>query len=85
MTLVAAIEFAKSADRNKVMQALHTIDITDGPARFFPDGRLAFDEKGRRKGAKLCIVQWRNGEPVPVYPDAVATNEAIWPRVWPRV
>ena len=81
MTLVAAIEFAKSADRNKVMQALHTIDVKDGPARFFPDGRLAFDEKGRRKGASLCIVQWRNGEPVPVYPEAVATHQAVWPKV----
>jgi branched-chain amino acid transport system substrate-binding protein len=80
MTLVAGMEFAKSAERQKIMQALHTIDITDGPARFFPDGRLSFDEKGRRKGAKLCIVQWRSGEPVPVYPEAVATHQAVWPK-----
>lgn len=80
MTLVAGMEFAKSADRHKIMEALHTIDITDGPARFFPDGRFAFDEKGRRRGAKLCITQWRNGEPVPVYPEAVATHKAIWPK-----
>jgi branched-chain amino acid transport system substrate-binding protein len=80
MTLVAGMEFAKSAERQKIMQALHTIDTTDGPARLFPDGRLSFDEKGRRRGARLCIVQWRNGEPVPVYPDAVATQQAVWPR-----
>ena len=80
MTLVAGLEFAKSAERQKIMQALHTIDTTDGPARFFPDGRLSFDEKGRRRGAKLCSVQWRSGEPVPVYPAAVATHEAVWPK-----
>ena len=81
MTLVAAMEFAKSADRHKIMEALHTMDITDGPARFFPDGRIKFDEKGRRVGAKLCVVQWRAGQPVPVFPDAVATATALWPRV----
>ena len=81
MTLVAGVEFAQSAERNKVMQALHTINLTDGPARFFPDGTLSFDEKGRRRGAKLCIVQWRGGEPVPVYPEAIATHQAVWPKV----
>ena len=81
MTLVAAMEFAKSADRHKIMEALHTMDITDGPARFFPDGRIKFDEKGRRVGAKLCVVQWRGEQPVPVFPEAVATATALWPRV----
>jgi branched-chain amino acid transport system substrate-binding protein len=81
MTLVTGIESAKSAERQKIMQALHSIDITDGPARFFPGGRFSFDEKGRLRNAKLCIVQWRNGEPVPVYPEAVATHQAIWPKV----
>jgi branched-chain amino acid transport system substrate-binding protein len=80
MTLVAGIERAGSADRRKVNEALHTIDITDGPARFFPDGRIKFDEAGRRVGAKLCVVQWQNGEPVPVFPEAVATHKAFWPK-----
>ena len=80
MTFVAAIERAGSAERHKVNESLHTIDITDGPARFFPDGRIKFDEKGRRVGAKLCVVQWRDGVPVPVFPEAVATTNAFWPR-----
>ena len=80
MTYAAALEHAGSADKNKVMQSLHTMDITGGAARFFPDGRIKFDEKGRRVGAKLCVVQWRNGEPVPVFPEAVATHKAVWPR-----
>jgi branched-chain amino acid transport system substrate-binding protein len=80
MTLVAAMEFAKSADRQKIMEALHTMDLHDGPARFFPSGRLSFDEKGRLRDAQLCIVQWRAGAPVPVYPEAVATQQAVWPK-----
>ena len=80
MTYVAAIEHAGSSERHKVMQSLHTMDVTGGPARFFPDGRIKFDEKGRRVGAKLCVVQWRNGAPTPVFPEAVAVAEAIWPR-----
>ena len=80
MILKEAIERGKSADRRKVAEILRTIDITSGPATLFPDGRLAYDEKGRRKGAKICIAQYRNGKPVPVYPDSIATGEAFWPK-----
>ena len=48
--------------------------MTDGPALFFPDGRLKYDDKGRRVGAKLCVVQWRGGNPVPVYPPSIASQ-----------
>ena len=37
-----------------------------------PTGGLQYDEKGRRGGAKLCIVQWQNGRPVAVYPESIA-------------
>jgi branched-chain amino acid transport system substrate-binding protein len=59
---------------------LHSMDITTGPALLFPDGRLAYDEQGRRKGAKICIVQFQNGRPVPVYPDTIALSQAVWPK-----
>jgi branched-chain amino acid transport system substrate-binding protein len=78
--LKTAIELAGSADRQKVAAALHSMDITDGPAILFPDGRISYDEKGRRKGAGICIVQYHNGVPVPVFPDAVATGEPFWPK-----
>jgi branched-chain amino acid transport system substrate-binding protein len=81
MILKEAIERAKSADRRKVAQALREIDIADGPALLFPDGRLKYDEKGRRVGAKLVIVQWQNGKPVPVYPGEIAVSEARWSRL----
>jgi branched-chain amino acid transport system substrate-binding protein len=80
MILKEGIERAASADRTKVAEAIHSLDMTDGPALFFPDGRLKYDEKGRRVGAKLCVVQWRSGKPVPVYPPEIATHEVLWPK-----
>lgn len=73
-----ALERAAVAERHKVAEALHTLDVTDGPARFFPDGRVKYDEKGRRVGAKLCIVQWQNGKPVAVSPTNIASAQARW-------
>ena len=78
MILAAALEKCGVADRVKVNEAIHSLDMTDGPAEFFPDGHLKYDEAGRRVGAKLCIVQWRNGRPEPVYPPSIATTDALW-------
>jgi branched-chain amino acid transport system substrate-binding protein len=80
MILKEAIERGGSADRRKVAATLRDIDITDGPAKLFPDGRISYDEKGRRKGAKICIVQYRGGVPVPVFPETIATSQPLWPR-----
>src|SRR5580704_13441454 len=78
--LAEAIDRAGSAERHKVNAMLHTMDITTGPALLFPDGRLAYDERGRRKGAGICIVQFQNGKPVPVYPEAIAVSQPVWPK-----
>src|SRR5678816_374017 len=75
-----ALEHAKSADRKKVGEAMRTIDLKDGPAKFFPDGRVKYDDKGRRVGAELCIVQWQKGRPVAVHPESIAATQAIWPK-----
>jgi branched-chain amino acid transport system substrate-binding protein len=80
MILKEAMEQAGSAERHKVAAALRAMDMTTGPADLFPDGRISYDEKGRRKGAKICIVQYRNGVPVPVYPDSIATGAPFWPK-----
>ena len=80
MILKEAIERAGSADRHQVGAMLHSMDITDGPADLFPDGRISYDEKGRRKGAQVCLVQYRDGRPVPVYPEAIAVSTATWPK-----
>jgi len=73
-----ALEKAGVADRKKVAEAIRTMDTTTGPARFFPGGRLKFEDNGRRAGAALLIVQWQNGEPVVVYPPSSAMAKPIW-------
>ncbi|MDE2453937.1 MAG: ABC transporter substrate-binding protein [Burkholderiales bacterium] len=80
MLLADAMEQAKSADPKKVGAALHAMDSKTGAARFFPGQHLHFDAAGHREGAELVVLQWQNGEPVPVYPAALATAKAAWPR-----
>jgi len=75
-----AMEKARSADPKKVAEAIRSLDITDSSARFFPGGRLKFDAAGRREGAEPILVQWQNGEPHTVYPTAMATKQAAWPK-----
>ena len=77
--LKTALEHAGRADRAGVVEALRAMDISDGPARFFPGNRIRFDEHGRRVDAELLVVQWQNGEPVTVYPAEAATAAPIWP------
>jgi branched-chain amino acid transport system substrate-binding protein len=76
--LKEALERASSTDRHKVNEMLHTMNLTDGAARFFAGGRVKFAENGRREGAPLVIVQWQNGEPVSVYPPETAFAKPIW-------
>ena len=74
-----ALELAGKAEREAVAKALRSMNLSDGAARYFPGGRVKFDNAGRREGAGLLIVQWQDGVPVSVYPqrDAVATPR--WP------
>ena len=74
-----AADKAGSADRHKVADAIRTMDITDGPAKFFPGSHLKFDEKGRRVDAQLVIVQWQDGKPVTVFPEEMAVAKPVWP------
>jgi branched-chain amino acid transport system substrate-binding protein len=71
-----ALEAAKKADREAVAQALRTMD--GGPSKFYPGGLIKFDDKGRRVGAGLTIIQWQSGVPVTVYPPDLAMAQAIW-------
>jgi branched-chain amino acid transport system substrate-binding protein len=75
-----ALEKAGAADRKKVAEAIRAMDTKDGPAKYFPGGRVKFDEKGRRVGADVVIVQWQNGEPVTIYPTDSALGKPIWPK-----
>ncbi len=76
-----ALEKAGVADRRKVAEAIRAMDTTEGPAKYFPGGRIKFDEKGRRVGADVVVVQWQNGVPKTVYPPSAAVAEPIWPKL----
>jgi branched-chain amino acid transport system substrate-binding protein len=81
MIFKEALERTGSADRKKLNETMHKIDLKDGPAKLFPDGRVKYDEVGRRVGAELCIVQWQKGRPVAVHPESIAVSKAIWPKL----
>jgi len=81
MILKEVLERTASTDRRKVGEMLHKIDLKDGPAKLFPDGRVKYDDNGRRVGAELCIVQWQKGRPVAVHPESIAVSKAVWPKL----
>lgn len=76
--LKEALEKARVADRKKVAEAIRAMNITTGPAHYFPGERLKFEENGRRAGAGPVIVQWQKGEPKLVYPLRAATAKPVW-------
>lgn len=80
LILKEAVERAGSTDREKVNAAIKAMDVTDGPAKYFPGGRLKFDATGKRDGAEILIVQWQNGEPVTVFPPEAAIAKPVWPK-----
>jgi branched-chain amino acid transport system substrate-binding protein len=77
----AALEAAGKADRKAVAQALRAMNLSGGAANFFPgNGKLKFDDNGRREGASLLIVQWQKGVPITVYPPKDAISPPLWPK-----
>src|SRR5690606_7927870 len=74
-----ALEMSGEADRRAVADALRAMDLTDGPARYFPGNRVRFDEHGRRTDAELLVIQWQDGVPLTVYPPDAAVAEPQWP------
>lgn len=75
-----ALERAGSTDRDAVMKALRATDRTDGPGRFYLGDRLAFDERGRRLGGTVGLVQWQSGAPYLIWPQRLAQSEPLWPK-----
>jgi branched-chain amino acid transport system substrate-binding protein len=78
--LKEALEKAGKADKVKVSEAIHQLDLKTGPAADTFPGGVKFDAAGRRVGAPLVIVQWQNGVPVSVYPTDRALAKAKWPK-----
>lgn len=80
MIFKEAMEKAASTNRVKVAEAIRALDLTDGPAKLYPDGRIRFDANGRRIGAQMAFVQWKDGKPIAVNPESIAVSEAVWPK-----
>ncbi|GGG27469.1 ABC transporter substrate-binding protein [Caldovatus sediminis] len=79
--LCEAMERSGSADRRKVAEAIRSLDLqNEGPALLFPSRRLKYDERGRLMHAEMVTCQWRGGVPQVVFPEAIATAQALWPR-----
>ncbi|MFA6264207.1 MAG: ABC transporter substrate-binding protein [Pseudolabrys sp.] len=76
MVMKDALEKSGKADRESMATTLHTMD--GGPSKYYPGGNIKFDDKGRRVGAGLAIIQWQSGVPVTIYPDDLAVAKPIW-------
>lgn len=74
----SALEVSCSRDRAALAKALRGLDA--GASKYYPGGTLSFDDAGHRKGASLTVIQWQNGVPVTVFPEALALSEAKWPK-----
>jgi branched-chain amino acid transport system substrate-binding protein len=79
-TLKEGLERAGVADKVKVNEEIHKLDLTKGRAADTFPGGVKFDEAGHRINAPVCIVQWQNGVPVTVYPTDRALAQAKWPK-----
>jgi len=75
-----ALEKAGVADRVKVNDEIHKLDLTTGRAADTFPGGVKFDAAGRRTNAPVCIVQWQDGKPLTVYPTERAMATARWPK-----
>jgi branched-chain amino acid transport system substrate-binding protein len=75
-----ALEKAGVADRVKVNEEIHKLDLTTGRAADTFPGGVKFDAAGRRTNAPVCIVQWQDGKPMTVYPTERAMATARWPK-----
>lgn len=75
-----ALERAGVADKVKVNEEIHKLDLKTGQAADTFPGGVKFDAAGHRLNAPVVIVQWQNGKPVTVYPTDRATAQAKWPK-----
>jgi branched-chain amino acid transport system substrate-binding protein len=78
--LKEAVERTGVADKIKVGEMIHTMELKDSPANIAFPGPVKFDAAGHRIDAPLVMVQWQNGVPHTIFPADRATAEARWPK-----
>jgi branched-chain amino acid transport system substrate-binding protein len=69
--IAGAIESAKSSKPAEISKALHSMDFNSGPASFMPGGEVVFDDKGLNTKTMPILIQWQDGAPRTVWPQAV--------------
>jgi branched-chain amino acid transport system substrate-binding protein len=75
-----ALERAGVADKVKVSEEIHKLDLKTGPAADAFPGGVKFDAAGHRLNAPVVIVQWQNGRPLTVSPVDRAMAKPKWPK-----
>ncbi|MGE0799768.1 MAG: ABC transporter substrate-binding protein [Lautropia sp.] len=77
--LAKAVEAAKSDKPEDVQVALRKLHLVDDPVlSLLPGGNdFRFGENGRRVGAQVMIIQWQNGVPKVIFPDALANAKPL--------
>ena len=78
--LKEAVERAGAADKIKVNEQMHAMDLKDTPANVAFPGPVKFDAAGRRVDAPLIMAQWQKGVPHTIFPLDRATAQAKWPK-----
>jgi branched-chain amino acid transport system substrate-binding protein len=78
IVLADAISRAKSADGEKIRDALAATDIP-GERTIMPWKRIKFDETGQNNDADPVLLQYVGGKFVTIFPPQAAIAEAIWP------
>lgn len=75
--IAEAMEMAKSADPQKIREALTQLDVTTGYAAMCPGGRVKFGPDGKNIYAHPVGVQWQHADLVSVFPAADARGPLL--------
>jgi branched-chain amino acid transport system substrate-binding protein len=78
-TIKAALEKAASTDPAVVTTALHSLNLTSGPAYDTQRYPILFTSYGRDTAGFAFFMQWQNGALVTIYPTSVAKAPPVWP------
>jgi len=78
LVLAEAIDRAKSADGEKIREALTKTDIP-GDKTIMPWKDVKFDEMGQNNDCDPVLLQYVKGKFVTIFPPQGAVAEAIWP------
>jgi branched-chain amino acid transport system substrate-binding protein len=77
--LYEALEKAASYDPKRIRDAFAAVKITKGPAMLIPWTPIQFDSEGQAEGARMIVVQYREGLRRTIWPFPIQTIKPIWP------